>query len=196
MAANDIKILSFDPGLTTMGWSIGTWSVEKNILTVNRWGVITSIALAQKEEKIDFKNYGRIISLEIMEREVTNLIEQYHPTYIFSEDAFYNPKRPQAYVSLSLCLHTLSRLLYLNYKKSLFKLAPKQIKKIVTGDGTADKTTIQATIISHPNILIKDTKQNQLKNMSEHSADSIAGMYTFCREILPALLMSEGHPIG
>lgn len=190
MKNQSYKILSIDPGQTTLGFAVSTFTPASGSFHVNHFNMIESIKLAKKEMKDDYKQFGNLISLSMLEREFRRLMDNYKPDFVCSEDAFYSPRTPNAFISLKLCIHTMGRVLYDTYKQHLYLIAPKLAKQTVS-KGTADKLAVQNAILSIPSLTIKDTKLKPITCMTEHEADSIAIGYTFCKVILPDLLFNS-----
>lgn len=186
---NNIKIFGIDPGLTHTGCTICNYDPSKDTLQVATCFTIEAIALAKKENKVEHKQYGNIISLFLYERELDNIMSEYQPDYVASEDAFYNPRTPLAFVSLKLCINAIQRVLY-KHGKILYRIAPKQAKQAVS-TGTADKLAVQDAIQHLPDLIVRNTKQNPIEKISEHEADSIAIAYAFKKFFLPDLLMKK-----
>lgn len=186
---NNIKIFGIDPGLTHTGCCICNYDPSKDTLQVANCFSIEAIALAKKENKIEHKQYGNIISLFLYERELDRIMTEYQPDYIASEDAFYNPRTPLAFVSLKLCINAIQRVLY-KHGKILYRIAPKQAKQAVS-TGTADKLAVQDAIQHLPDLIVRNTKQNPIEKISEHEADSIAIAYAFKKLLLPDLLIQK-----
>lgn len=189
MAANYISILSIDPGINHCGWADIRYTPSTDITEVCHFGLIEATDLAKKEFKVDFKEYSRVISLDVYRREFKLIMEKYLPDYVVSEGAFYNPHRPNAFLSLSLCLHTLQSLLYHEFRMPLYTIAPRAIKHVIWGNGNANKEAVQEGIKRHPDLVLKEHKSHPIEKMVEHEADSIAAGYAFVKTILPDLLM-------
>jgi Holliday junction resolvasome RuvABC endonuclease subunit len=184
--AKYITIMGIDPGINNCGISILRYYPDTAETRVYTYLTLHCNAQAKKEDKVKSKVYGSIFSLFILEREIEKLIELYQPMYIASEDAFYNPRTPNAFISLKGCINSIKRVLY-KYEKTLFLIAPKLAKAAVC-TGTANKEIIQETINRLPDLKIKNTKEMPLMNMVEHEADSIAIGYAFIKTILPELV--------
>lgn len=182
-------ILGIDPGLTNTGYSVLVYDTKKDATNVIAHGMITAISIAKREMRTDVKQYGNIISLMVYEKEIAALLETYKPDFIASEDAFYNPRTPQAYLSLKLCINAIQRVLYNQVKKNLYLIAPTVAKQTVWGRGTANKEAVQESILRLPDLHIKKSKPKAITNLTEHEADSIAIAYTFIKNTLPDLLM-------
>ena len=190
MKASSLRILGIDPGINHTGWSVGSFDSVSDKLSVSMFDEIQAHNLAKKELKKDFREYGSLVSLTLYEREFEALLDHYDPDYVASEDAFYNPRTPNAYLSLKLCIHTIQRVLYRRSKR-LYLIAPTVAKQAVWGKGTANKLAIQESIQTLPDITIRSTKLRPIDEMEEHEADSIAIMYAFTKVVLPDLLMQE-----
>lgn len=190
MKNNTITIMGIDPGINNTGVNIAHYDIDKNILTVVAYTLIQANNLAKKEMKEDSKLYGNIVSLDIYERELHLLVEKYHPDYICCENSFYNPHMPNAYLSLSLCITSIRRMLYHFHNKTLYTIPPKSAKQCVCS-GDANKLVIQEAIYQLPDLIIKRDKKNKNNELVEHIADSIAISYAFCKMYLPDMLLQN-----
>ena len=189
-----IKILSFDPGQGNMGWAISEYTIENGDFHVLNYGVFkaSKVAKKRKEEVLDFGQ--RLVSLSVICEEVEKLLLSHQPHYVVTEDTFFNPGTPQAYVSLLLCIHTVERTLYRTFfngklkhqtAKKLYKIAPSTIKMIISGKGSNFKQQVIDSIIENEQITFKnsqvDENGNPLITLIEHEADAIAGGFTFAK---------------
>ena len=186
--ASSIKILSIDPGIHHTGWSISHTDSTLQKLTVQTWGEIQASDIAKKEFKSDVKLYGSLISLFCYETEIEGLLDKYNPDFVVSEDAFYNPRMPNAFLSLKLCINAIQRILFKHHRK-LYTVAPTVAKQAVYGKGTANKVAVQESIQILDDLFIKETKAHPVSSMVEHEADSIAIGYAFFKLILPEIIM-------
>ena len=184
------SILSFDPGLTTLGWSFNIYDSEKNLMTVKKYGTFKASKMASKQKEPSEMYGQRLIALNLLEAEICRLIDYYKPMYIASEDIFLHIKHVNAFAALTLCLHTMRRAAY-SRNKVIYTMAPCDIKKVTTDKATADKEAIQKSIIANNNIVIQESKQNPINKMCEHEADSIAAGYSFAISILPTILLEQ-----
>ena len=187
MSPNKIKIIGIDPGLTNLGINMSSYDLKTGIVTVHNFDMITSIALAKKENRPDYKLYGNIIPLLFLEREINRVYQEYQPDYVATEDAFYNPRTPNAVLSLKLCINAIERALY-PLGNTLYKIAPRAAKQCVV-NGNANKEAIQEAIQKLPDLKIRKTKP--LEQMTEHEADSIGITYAFTKLILPDLILKK-----
>lgn len=185
-----ITILGIDPGIHNCGIAFSKYDPKTGILAVVDYFTIHAAELAKKEDKQTSREYGTVFSLILLERTMREIFDKYQPDYIASEDAFYSPRTPNAFVSLKLCINSIQRVLFCDYKKPLFKIPPKLAKAAVS-QGTANKVAVQTSIRNLPDLKLKDTKSKPLDEMVEHEADAIAIAYAFRKIILPDLLMNS-----
>jgi len=188
-----------------MGWA---WSefdrTEKDVFTVLDTGIIKGHQLANRC-KPDIKYFNRrVITTPIIRENVSSLVNKYRPDYVASEDAFYNPKFPLAYGALAICVHTIEKTLYLLWKDAiqhlttteqliqevpeccvLRKYAPKIMKMMVTGSGSADKTKIARSILQNNSIKLPEVKfdEHGVCTLAEHEYDAVGIGYTFMKTL-------------
>jgi Holliday junction resolvasome RuvABC endonuclease subunit len=189
--ASVVKILSFDPGFTMLGWALGEYDTESGKLTILKYGDLKVIKQIKKQKEFINVYDHNVLASFYLEEEFNKLISLLKPHFIVSEDVFMNFVRPQAYTPLMICIHILSRILFQYFKQPLYKISPKSIKMIVTGHGTSDKEGIRDSILTHPNIVIKENKQIPIDRLLSHHTDAIAVNYAFVRTILPTLTTEQ-----
>ena len=169
---------------------MGYYYYKRCKLVIQEYTVINSNTLAKKERNDEVKTYGNLISLFTCEDAINDLIFQWTPDYVASEDAFYNPRMPNAFLSLKLCINAIQRVLY-RFNLTLYKIPPTTIKQVIFGSGTANKAAVQAGIMNHEDIAFKEAKKKQIGKLIEHEADSIAVCYAFTQLFLPDILMQK-----
>lgn len=186
--SNHLRILSFDPGLSTSGWNLSVYDTSTNIMYIEQCGMLypnENVGLASN--KVNNIRYGhRIMTLDQLRNDIRNLMDTLSPDFVVSEDAFYNPTRPTAYCALVQWLTTVSIVLFDEYQHTLFKLAPKIAKQVISGFGGAEKLGVQYAVTNKEDI--KFNQDIDVKNLTEHTCDSIGIGYTFIQEILPSIL--------
>jgi len=188
---NTFKILSFDPGLTCTGWTLCEYTVATGNIKVLKMGSIYAVKLASVVAQRNLVNqYGkRLVTLQILKPQIHKLVKSCKPDFIVAEDAFCHPKRITAYEALLQWHTVVGELMYTEFNMPVYRLAPRHIKRVLTGDGTSGKVNIQKAILTNPRI---DFKSNlSLSNINEHEADSVAIGYAFVRTILPGIIGSE-----
>ena len=113
-----LKILSFDPGLSTSGWNLSVYDTSTNIMYIEKCGMLfpnENVGLASNKE--NYIRYGhRIMTLDQLRNDIRELMNTLSPDFVVSEDAFYNPTRPTAYCALVQWLTTISIVLFDEYQ--------------------------------------------------------------------------------
>lgn len=171
---NRFKILAFDPGLTTTGYSLLEGSLDSTDITVIKLGSIhPGPVVDRKEYREDVDKFDkRVITLAYLREQVTKLVGELKPDVIVAEDIFINPKRPQAYGALCMWLSTVRMTCRDNFQKYVFAIPTKICKKVLSGRGDSGKLTVQECVKANTHIKFK-FEEDQMQ-MTEHQADSIA----------------------
>lgn len=187
----NIRILGFDPGLTLAGWAVCDYITQTGQLVIHKFGVIASNKIVSRANmREDVALYGkRIMALAYLRHQVQNLLMEFKPIYVISEDAFFDFRRPTAYAALLQWIVSVELVLKDNLNMPLFKVAPKLIKSCISGAGDAKKIGVLNAILDNDNIQFK--QKGCETELIEHTADAIAACYTFTREILPSLTIIE-----
>lgn len=184
-----IKVLCFDPGMGTTGWSLIHYIVDNGNCVVEKYGLLKPNRITSHVAMRDECNrYGKdVMALCELESNVKELIELYTPDYVVSEDIFYFPGRPMAYVALSQWFTTI-KLLCKRFHLPVYKVPTKIAKKEIFGYGGANKIDVQDAILANNRISFK-TKPP--KELDEHVADSIAVGVAFFASILQTILLEN-----
>ena len=197
-----VKILSFDPGLTCLGWALSVYDLSTDALEVQKFGGLTPNKIANKKKDL-VKVYGsRILALREIEEFVSKLTSTYEPDFVASEDAFFNKLYPSSYAALCLVIHAIERTIFMNYiegtnkvKESasrLYKLAPRMIKKVATGNSLNFKQGMLESLMDNKGITFKLKNSEKLDDvigqLNEHSVDAISCGYSFAKTMLLSLI--------
>lgn len=174
----NIKIIGIDPGIHNCGVALCEYNTDSKKLIVKDFFTIHASELARKFNKKDSVTYGSIFSLFLLEKEFDSIFKEYQPDYIGSEDAFYNPRTPNAFISLKSCINSIKRVLY-SYSKKLNLIAPKLAKATVI-KATANKNDMMTAITKLPDLII----EKDITDIVEHEADAIGIAYTLYKSIL------------
>ena len=172
------KILSIDPGLTNTAWVLSNADIDNYTLNVLKYNTIKATKSIEKNENPLGLNRN-ILSLQYLENELRSIISASKADFIVIEDAFYNPKRPTAFLSLSLCIYTIEKLVAMTFNKKIYKIATRKAKQLVSGNGGSTKDVIQRAIVDNEHITFKESKQYSIDRLNEHEADAIAIAYGF-----------------
>jgi Holliday junction resolvasome RuvABC endonuclease subunit len=193
MSFKNIRLLCLDPALSICGWSVIDIRLElmkKNTepkISVNRFGCIKSNMEAVRATNRDQVSlYGKqIFSLGLLRDNVAALIEEFQPDHVIIEDAFYNPKMPNAFASLLQCICVVAMLCRDRFNKTIHRIPTRSAKQTIFGSGGANKQDVISAVLNCEHIVFKQ-KKNSI-NLTEHEADSIAIGYHFAIHILPGL---------
>ena len=174
----NIKLIGIDPGIHNCGVAICEYDPDNQKLIVKDFFTIHASELARKFNKKDSIAYGSIFSLFLLEKEFNDIFSEYQPDYIGSEDAFYNPRTPNAFISLKSCINSIKRVLY-TYRKKLNLIAPKLAKATVI-KATANKNDMMSAITKLPDLVI----EKDVTDIVEHESDAIGIAYTLYKTVL------------
>jgi len=172
----EFKLIGIDPGINNCGVAMCTYNTDSEILTVHDFLTIKSNETAMKTNRKESKTYGSIIPLFMLEREINNVVTAWEPEFVACEDAFYNPRTPNAFVSLKNCITSIRRVLY-QHQKILYLIAPK-LSKMTVVKATADKNDMINAITHLSDITIIPSTDD----IVEHEADAIGIAYTFIKQ--------------
>lgn len=188
MSTEVVRILSFDPAITVAGWAVSDYDLTTGGFMVRRFGNLLPSKIVSHADKRDLvETFGRkIIALDVLSDMVIQLMDEHKPDFVVLENAFINGRFPNAFISLVSWISTIEMLLYKKYGKPTYRLAPKQAKRIISGDGTSDKLNIQNAVLANERITFK--QKRQMVTLDEHEADAISIGYGFCVSVLPGLL--------
>lgn len=181
----NIRILSFDPGLTMTGWAVLDFNLKTAVMTVFKLGLLTPnkiISRVNMKDEVD--KYGkRLIALVTLRQLVTMLYDTYVPDYVVVEDSFFNSRFPTAYAALIHWTMTVDLLMRDKYSKPVFKIPPKLVKHYISGTGDANKYNVRQAILDNKKIKFKS--KQLYNNLVEHTSDAIAIGWAFLQEYLP-----------
>jgi len=186
--ATIVRQLNIDPALSHLGWSITDYNVEQGVMSVYRFGTLEATRIVSKvafKEEVEMYT-KRMVTLKMIRDHFKLLMGEFKPDFVTSEDAFMYMRRPTAFSALIQCISTIEFFLMNEYKKKLYRVAPKAAKHCLTGSGSVGKDPIQQTIFTKDDIVFKQRKQAE--KLGEHEADSISVGYFFCKNILPGII--------
>ena len=183
-----IRILSIDPAISEAGWSILDYEIKSKNVTVYKFGsIMPNKAVSRVDRRDDVEKFGkRLMALGVFEDELRVVLEVFKPNYVVVESAFFDPRKPNAYVALVQCYYVIQKLTYQVCHMPIYSVAPKAAKLALTGDGTSVKDNIQECVLSSNKIVFKQKKQALA--ITEHEADSIAIGHGFIVNILPGII--------
>lgn len=191
MSEKPIRVLCYDPSFSNTGWAILDIKPSTGKVVVHRFGVLKPGQQADRvAHRDDVTTYGkRAISMKLLKECVHKLQEEFKPDYVSVEDAFFNPKRPNAYASLLFWICSVTIIYHENYQKPIYRIPTRTIKQRLTGSGGKGKGSVKDAIIKSEEIVFKQKKQAEIA--TDHEFDAIAVGYYFIKEILPSILSAK-----
>lgn len=196
-----VRILSFDPGTSCIGWAMSIYDPTTDVLEVQKYGDLRATKLAAKQKELN-ETYGtRLLALQEIEQLVSKLARSFNPDFVASEDTFFYAKSPSAYGALLLCVYTIERTLFREYELSktikftarkLYKYAPRNIKLIASGNSMSFKGNMLTALVENRQITFKlkddETVDNITSSLNEHQVDAISCGFAFVKSTLPSIL--------
>lgn len=184
------KILAFDPGISTTGWSLLEGNTGCNDLVILKLGEFHPGPVAERAanralvEKFD----KRTISLSLLMQEMSKLLVEFKPEFICCEDIFINMFHPTAITPLAMW-HAAAKLCAMQHGLKMIIIPTKLCKKALTGSGANGKLSVQAAVVTNKNLSFKSEYDKM--HMTEHMADSVAvgvAMNMLHRDFILAIL--------
>ncbi len=190
MTKSMIRLLNFDPGLTMMGWSLIEYDLITNHKTIVKQGTITGKTILKSRKDLQQTYEKKFIILWELEAILAEMMTEYDPDYVVSEDAFAH-LFPQAFAALVLVIFAIRTAARKVLNKDIHLIAPRESKKAVSASGTSDKIAVQAAIGADPTISFRTLKSSQGEEITEHAYDSIGAGIAFIQNHLPSILAAE-----
>lgn len=150
-------ILGIDPGTATTGY--GVIKVKRRSCEVLGFGLIQTAKDGKAEE--------RLVSIY---KQMTGIIKEYHPDIMAIEKLFFATNAKTAMrvgQAQGVMLFAAARA-----KTAVVEYAPGTIKKVVAGNGRADKKLIQKSVRKHLGAKVRSRKRK--KTHFDNVADALA----------------------
>lgn len=191
MSSKHIRILSFDPAITKMGWAVSDYSTETDIDHVVKYGLIKGDVVIKEIKKTMMPEFSKQYTILTAYRDLLcMMIREFSPDYVVTEGAFAH-RFPRAYASLTLVIDRIRQAAHETLHCDIYQIPPTEIKSIVTGSGIASKDDIRASILGNEKIVFKQSKQNPIAEASEHEFDAIGAGYSFAKHHLQSILAEK-----
>lgn len=195
MAKRLTRIAAFDPALSVCGWAIMDLilvdqKTNKIKIVVTSHGTIKAAMKANRVAyREDTNKYGKtIISLSLLRDSVAILVRNNKPKHIAIEDAFFNPKRPNAFASLIQCIVTIAIACKDKFSIPTYRVPTRTAKQTLTGSGGFNKVDVHTAVLNSDIIEFKElTKNNKQPQLTPHESDAIAVGYHFLLKIYPVI---------
>ena len=182
-----VRIISFDPSSTKMGYAVLDWDSKTGMITVVDVGTLHG----QKLEREKRKQLGDVLDkrmtlLYAYGDIVEELFLKYKPDEVVSESPFQY-KFPAAFGSLTLIVNCIARKTWEVLGKMLHTIAPMAGKKGMTGRGDAKKDDVQHAIETDPLL----SYSGDWAKIDDNGFDAVGVGVAFLRTIYPALLATR-----
>lgn len=138
MSENFRIILGIDPGLATVGYAFLQVNDHDHISVLD-FGVIQT----SPDESLPRR-------LALLQKDLDTLVDQFQPTDVFVEELFFSTNTKTALQVSHARGALLSGLSHRGLKPKIF--TPNQVKQGITGNGRADKKSVQLMIMKTLNL--------------------------------------------
>lgn len=182
-----LKILSIDPGLSKMGWSVSLHNKKTGEQIVKRFGTIEANRIVSRANMRETTSkFGtRLVALKYIEEKIKDLLKLHKPDYVVAESAFFCTRFPNAFTALVQVLNIIELSVYSVLGQAVYKISPKLAKAAISGLGTSNKDDVQKAVKDLTSIKFQQRKSTE--DMNEHEADSIAIAHAFIVNVVPGL---------
>lgn len=150
-------ILGIDPGTATTGY--GIINANNNVLDVIEWGLIETEKNGEPGKRLNHIHLAMV-----------GLLKKFEPEVVAIERLFFatNAKTAMAVgQATGVLIFTAAR-----HKKEVVEYAPMTIKKMVAGDGRADKKLVQKAVRDYLGAKVRSQKNG--KTHFDNAADALA----------------------
>jgi len=144
---NSLKILGVDPGIKKIGWALGEGKKDFKLVKFECL-------------RIDSSQKNLLVIFEFFE----NLIKKHKPTVLAIEKVIFSKNRKTA-IEVAKVIGVLE-FLGQKYKLEIIEVSPKELKKLITGDGLASKEQMKK--------LLEISFKKDFKNLASDVFDAIS----------------------
>lgn len=148
-----MKVLGIDPGTRNVGYALLQESNRAGIQCLASGTIVLG----------DGEVLERLI---LLQQKISELIDTYQPDHIAFESLIY-VKSPTTLIKLAMAKGVMLGVVAKDYRDRIFEYKPNLVKQVVSGDGHADKSSMQKMV----QMIVK--KQN-FSSFDESDAISIA----------------------
>ena len=175
-----LTIISIDPGTIISGYSVLRYKNNK-VYVIEVGELKRNIVVKEylKENKIEYINYNITIYLAY-EFAFKKLFDKYNKLDAVIIEGSFNKRFLLAYLALSTLKMFIAKAVYDSKELDIIELAPRYIKKHITGKGDADKNDMKISLKKYKSLIKKGLK---IKELSEHEIDSICIGITYLENI-------------
>jgi len=170
------SLMGMDPGTNTFGLA---W-INIDVSTLEIVNTQSLLLVAEKMRPDPWYaeiNTDRHARLQVLSRNISNVLHDVQPVCVVTESPFFNQKRPNAFQALIETLEMIRQVVYAyNWTQPLNYIDPPSVKRAVGAAGNAKKEEVQARVIKIPELNYQGSVP--LEELDEHSIDAIAAVYS------------------
>jgi len=183
-----VRLLTFNPAMSSSGWSVSDYKLNSGKLSVYRFGLIKPSANADKEEfRTEVQKFGkRTISLEILRTNIIDLVNEYKPDYVIIEDEELDVNRPNSYTSLMAWILQATIVCHKEFGIAVHTAPSRSVSLCLKNFGARNSVSVRHAVDTNPAISFKQKKQAEIATDKEYASVGL-GFY-FVKEVLPSLL--------
>ena len=165
-----ICVIAIDPGTITSGVSVIEYLNNKikiiEVIELKRHNVYKEYLKNNEIKYID----ERINIFLAYEKAFKKLFDKYDDIDAIIIEGAFNKRFLLAYLALATLKLFIAKAAFESKKLKLIEVAPKYVKRHITGSGNATKEEMMKVLSKYPNLIKKGIK---IKGMSEHEIDAI-----------------------
>jgi Holliday junction resolvasome RuvABC endonuclease subunit len=170
------NLMGMDPGTNTFGLA---W-ITVDVVTLEIASTQTLTLVADKMRPDPWYaqiNCDRHARLQVLSRNISDVLKYVQPSCVVTESPFFNAKRPNAYQALVETIEMIRQTVYCyDWHMPLSYIDPPSVKRAVGAAGNAKKEEVQARVLRIAELNYQGSVP--LEEVDEHSIDAIAAVYS------------------
>lgn len=166
------RVVGIDPGGDTIGFSVLSYHIETQKCQLTYAHTFTASKVVRRYPHLLETHSDRFARFLVIQEQFKNILHRYHPQAVACESPYLG-RFPQAFLSLTECMHTL-RLTCYDYDPCMVfnAIDPKSVKKAV---GVSKKGKNKGLVAEGVNDLgLINTTGKPILSYDEHTTDAIA----------------------
>lgn len=172
-----LRVLSIDPGFNNMGVSFNTLNYHTGLQVVNYCTTYKIPKLTQELEESNVNHCtSGMINITAVKSLISGILSEFKPDVVVCEAAYLS-RFPQAFVSLSLCLHAIESATFeYDYDVGFMTIDPSSVKVANGVKGNSkDKEDMRRAIMTNAYVV----SAIDFNTLDEHAIDSICIGYCY-----------------
>jgi crossover junction endodeoxyribonuclease RuvC len=135
-----MKILSIDPALNSVGYAVVEKSFDGSVKILSS-GIIKNLPVKKPDLLDNSSECVDVVKIKNIILNIKNIYEQNEISKVVIEETFVNINMKSS-LSLALARGALIGFFSLFQDVKIFQITPTEVKKIITGNGNADKEQV------------------------------------------------------